>query len=167
MSGYLLSLDELCDTLNKRVMDLVVRIKINDNLWLEVTRAKLKAEAHTASAESHATLTELDLKEQTECYNQLLRDVHLAERAKRKDRPETLTELLVREGVPILHLSNPRRELAMMFQPHPQYHPAGPRTRIPVMPLLYLVVRQKARPIPKKDRPWDECPYVPCTRLFE
>jgi hypothetical protein len=111
MSGYLLSLDELCDTLNKRVMDLVVRIKINDNLWLEVTRAKLKAEARAASAESCTTLAELDLKEQTERYNQLLRDVHLAERAKRKDRPEMLTEPLVLEGVPILHLSNLRRRI--------------------------------------------------------
>jgi hypothetical protein len=53
MSGYLLSLDELCDSLNKSVKDLVTRVKINDNLWLEVTRAKLKAEAHTASAESY------------------------------------------------------------------------------------------------------------------
>jgi hypothetical protein len=111
MSGYLLSLDELCDSLNKSVKDLVTRVKINDNLWLEVTRAKLKAEAHTASAESHATLTELDLKEQTECYNQLLRDVHLAEWAKCKDRPETLIEPLVLEGVPILHLSNPQRRI--------------------------------------------------------
>jgi hypothetical protein len=111
MSGYLLSLDELCDTLNKRVMDLVVRIKINDNLWLEVTRAKLKAEARAASAESCTTLAELDLKEQTERYNQLLRDVHLAEWAKCKDRPETLIEPLVLEGVPILHLSNPQRRI--------------------------------------------------------
>jgi hypothetical protein len=125
MFGYLLSLDELCDTLNKRVKDLVTRIKINDNLWLEVTRAKLKAEARAASAESRATLMELDLKEQIECYNQLLKDVHLVERAKHKDCPETLTKPLVLEGVPILHLSNPRRRIGDDVPATPKVSPHG------------------------------------------
>lgn len=125
MSSYSLSQEELCDTLNKRVKYLVARIKFNDNLWLEATQAKLKAEARAASAESRATLVELDLKEQTERYNQLLRDVHLAERAKCKDCPETLTEPLVLEGVPILHVSNPRRKIGDDVPAIPPVSPRG------------------------------------------
>ena len=39
MSGYLLALDELCDTLNKRVKSLVKDVEASETNWVKAVRA--------------------------------------------------------------------------------------------------------------------------------
>ena len=102
MSGYLLALDELCDTLNKHVKSLVKDVEASEANWIKAVRAHVQVVEQAATAKSRATLAEMDLKEQSDCHSQLLRGVYLVDRAKHKERYHwAAAEPLVLEGTPL------------------------------------------------------------------
>jgi uncharacterized coiled-coil protein SlyX len=63
MSGYLLSLDNLCDQLHQRVKDLIQRAKKAETRWHKAKLALAQAEACATEAESRLAVTEEDLRE--------------------------------------------------------------------------------------------------------
>src|SRR6185312_9665209 len=105
MSGYLLSLDDLCNQLHQRVRDLIQRAEGAESRW---RRAKLAV----AQAESRLAVAEENLREQADRHSQLLRGVYLVDRAKRKEcQPRTTVEPPILEGIPLYPLSQPRRRI--------------------------------------------------------
>jgi len=125
MSGYLLSLDDLCDQLHQRVRDLIQRAEGAESRWRRAKLAVAQAEARAAEAESRLAVAEENLREQADRHSQLLRGVYLVDRAKRKERhPRTAAELPILEGIPLCSSSQPRRRICESVPPTP---PASPR----------------------------------------
>ena len=125
MSGYLLSLDDLCDQLHQRVRDLIQRAEGAESRWRKAKLAVAQAEARAAEAESRLAMAEENLREQADRHSQLLRGVYLVDRAKRKERhPRTAAELPILEGIPLCSSSQPRRRICESVPPTP---PASPR----------------------------------------
>jgi hypothetical protein len=125
MSGYLLSLDDLCDQLHQRVKDLIQRAEKAETCWHKAKLALAQADARAAEAESRLAVAEEDLREQANRHSQLLRGVYLVDRAKRKERqPRTAAESPPLEGIPLYPLSHPRRRICESVPPTP---PASPR----------------------------------------
>ena len=125
MSGYLLSLDDLCDQLHQRVRDLIQRAEEAESRWRRAKLAVAQAEARAAEAESRLAMAEENLREQADRHSQLLRGVYLVDRAKRKERhPRTAAELPILEGIPLCSSSQPRRRICESVPPTP---PASPR----------------------------------------
>jgi len=125
MSGYLLSLDDLCNQLHQRVRDLIQRAEGAESRWRRAKLAVAQAEARAAEAESCLAMAEENLREQEDRHSQLLRGVYLVDRAKRKERhPRTTAELPILEGIPLCSSSQPRRRICESVPPTP---PASPR----------------------------------------
>jgi len=125
MSGYLLSLDDLCNQLHQRVRDLIQRAEGAESRWRRAKLAVAQAEARAAEAESRLAMAEENLREQEDRHSQLLRGVYLVDRAKRKERhPRTTAELPILEGIPLCSSSQPRRRICESVPPTP---PASPR----------------------------------------
>ncbi|XP_025825129.1 uncharacterized protein LOC112900483, partial [Panicum hallii] len=104
MSGYLLSLDNLCDQLHQRVRDLIQRAEGAESRWHKAKLALAQAEARAAEAESRLAVAEDNLREQADRHSQLLRGVYLVDRAKRKERhSRTAAEPPILEGIPLEH----------------------------------------------------------------
>jgi hypothetical protein len=85
MSGYLLSLDDLCDQLCHHVRALTQRAKLVEVHWRKSRLDLAQAEARVANAERRIALAEENLREQAGHHSKLLRDISLADRVKRKD----------------------------------------------------------------------------------
>jgi hypothetical protein len=84
MSGYLLSLDDLCDMLRERLRVLTQCAKDAKTRWRKAKVTLAMAEARAAEAECRVVLAEEKLREQADRHSQLLREMHLTERAKRQ-----------------------------------------------------------------------------------
>ena len=124
MSGYLLSLDDLCDQLHQRVRDLILRAEGVESRWRRAKLAVAQVEARAAEAESRLAVVEENLREQADRHGQLLRGVYLVDHAKRKERhPRTAAEPPILEGIPLYSSSQPRRRIGESVPPTP---PASP-----------------------------------------
>jgi hypothetical protein len=127
MSGYLLSLDDLCDRLHQRVRDLVKRAEGAESRWHKAKLALAQVEARAAKAESRLAVAEENLREQADHHSQLLRGVYLVDRAKRKGHhPRTAAESPILEGIPLYPLSQPRRRICESVPPTPPVSPRDP-----------------------------------------
>jgi hypothetical protein len=132
MTGYLLSLDDLCDQLHKRVMDHIQRAEKAETRWHKAKLALAQAEARVAEAESHLAVAEEDLREQADRHRQLLRCVYLVDCAKRKERqPRTTAESPPLEAVPLYPLFHPHRRICESVPPTPLASPREAEGRDP------------------------------------
>ena len=127
MSGYLLSLDDLCDQLHQRVRGLIQRAEGAESRWRGAKLAVAQAEARAAEAESRLAVAEENLREQADYHSQLLRGVYLVDRAKHKERhPRTTAELPILEGIPLCSSSQPRKRICESVPPTPPVSPRDP-----------------------------------------
>jgi hypothetical protein len=132
MSGYLLSLDDLCDQLHQRVRDLIQRAEKAESHWRRAKLALAQAEARAAEAESRFAAAEENLREQADRHSQLLRGVYLVDRAKRKEHhPRIGTEPHILEGIPLYSLSQPRRRIGESVPPTPSVSPHEAKDKDP------------------------------------
>jgi hypothetical protein len=63
MSSYLLSLDDLCDQLNRCVRDLIQRAEKAETRWHKANLVLAQAEARAAEAESRLAMADENLRE--------------------------------------------------------------------------------------------------------
>jgi hypothetical protein len=125
MSGYLLSLDDLCNQLCQRARALTQRAEEAEVRWRKSRLDLAQSEARVANAESRVALAEEKLWEQADHHSKLLRDISLVDRVKRKDpHPQNSDGTNMLEGTPV-YLFQPRRRICGPASPTP---PASPRT---------------------------------------
>jgi hypothetical protein len=93
MSGYLLSLDDLCNQLCQHVRALTHHVEEAEVRWRKSRLGLTQAETHVANVESRVALAEENLREQAGRHSKLFRNISLTDRAKRKDHhPRALME---------------------------------------------------------------------------
>jgi hypothetical protein len=132
MSGYLLSLDDPCEQLCRRVRALTQHAEEVEVRWRKSRLDLAQAEARVANAESRIVLAEEKLWEQADHHSKLLRDISLVDRVKRKDpHPQNSDGTNVLEGTPV-YLFQPRRRICGPASPTPPPSPQpddeeGPR----------------------------------------
>jgi hypothetical protein len=132
MSGYLLSLDDLCDQLHQRVRDLIQRAERAESYWHRAKLALAQAEARATEAKSRFAAAEENLREQADHHSQLLRGVYLVDHAKRKERhPRTGAEPPILEGILLYSLSQPRRRIGESVPPTPSASPREAKDKDP------------------------------------
>jgi hypothetical protein len=130
MSGYLLSLDDLCDMLRERLRVLTQRAA--ETRWRKAKVTLAMAEARAAEAECRIVLAEEKLREQADRHSQLLREMHMTERAKHKDRQhENTGESPILDGIPLYPCLPPRKRLLGSLPPTAAASPRSSDTEDP------------------------------------
>jgi hypothetical protein len=117
MSGYLLTLDELCYLQHDQVRRMTAHTKAAEAHWRKARVELAKVEARAAHTESHVVAFEEELLEQADRHNNLLRGMYLVECAKRKERHPESADPPILEGIPLFPVAGPHKRMCESVPP--------------------------------------------------
>jgi hypothetical protein len=123
MSGYLLSLDELCDMQHDQVRRMTARAEAAKAYWRKARVELAKAKAHATHVKSHIVAFEEELLEQADRHSKLLSGMYLVEHAKRKECHPESADLPILEGIPLFPAAGPHERMCESVPPTPPTSP--------------------------------------------
>jgi hypothetical protein len=123
MSGYLLTLDELCDLQHDQVRRMTARAEAAEARWHKARVELAKVEARAAHTESRVIAFEEELLEQADRHSKLLIGVYLVKHAKRKERHSESADPPILEGIPLFPVADPHKRMCELVPPTPSKSP--------------------------------------------